>query len=128
MQLATRERIKWTVLPGLLLAFLVSLAEVTVRWAHVDPLFPVLDAFEGQLRWIETLIWPHQWTLFSPTGRAILNGPPDWLAFVLFWGWWVLVPFAVGACVGEAVRSLSLGSPAVTWPSVLGLQQMWLTG
>ena len=70
----------------------------------VDPLFPGLDAFEGRLRWIETLIWPRQWTLLSATGRAILDGPPDWLAFVLFRGWWVLAPFAVGACVGEAVR------------------------
>lgn len=37
MQIMRREHIKWTVPPGLILALMVSLSRVIVRWVHVDP-------------------------------------------------------------------------------------------
>ena len=104
MQLVRREHIKWTVPPGLILALLVSLSEIIVRWVHIDPLFPLLDDIERPLRWIERLIWPHQWTFYTPYATSHKGGPPDWLASALFWSWWILLPFAVGAFIGEAVR------------------------
>jgi hypothetical protein len=94
---------KWVVLPGLALALLVGVSQVSVRWAHLDTFFPLLAEIERPLRWIERMIWPQQWTFYTPYA-TIHNGPPYWLASVLFWGWWILVPFAVGACIGEAVR------------------------
>lgn len=103
MQIVGREHIKWNVLPGLILALIVSLSEVIVRWVHVEPLFPLLDDIERPLRRIERLIRPRQWTFYTPFA-TIHNGPPDWLVSALFWAWWILVPFAVGACIGELVR------------------------
>jgi hypothetical protein len=104
MQIIGREHIKWNVLPGLILALLVSLSRVIVQRVHLDPLFPLLEYIERPLRWIERLIWPRQSTFYTPYATIIYNGPPDWLAPALFWGWWILVPFAVGACIGEVVR------------------------
>jgi hypothetical protein len=104
MQIMRREHIKWTVPPGLILALIVSLSRVIERWVHVDPLFPLLDDIERPLRWIQRVIWPRQSTFYTPFATTIYNGPPDWLASILFWGWWILVPFAVGASIGEVVR------------------------
>ena len=104
MELVRREHIKWIVPPGLILALLVSLSEIIVRWVHIDALFPLLDDIERPLRWIERLIWPNQWTFYTPYTTIHKGDPPDWLASALFWGWWILVPFAVGAVIGEAVR------------------------
>ena len=64
MQIIGRVHIKWNVVPGLMLALLVSLSEVIVRWVHVDPLFPLLEYIERPLRWIERLIWPRQSTFY----------------------------------------------------------------
>ena len=66
MQLIRREQIKWTVSPGLVLALLMSLSEVIVRWVHIDQLFPLLDDIERPLRWIEQAIWARQWTFYTP--------------------------------------------------------------
>src|SRR6516225_4088567 len=104
MQTIGREHIKWNALPGLILALLVSLSEVIVRWVHLDPLFPLLEYIERPLRWIEGLIWPRQSTFYTPYATIIYEGPPDWLAPALFWGWWILVPFAAGAWIGEVLR------------------------
>lgn len=104
MQIIGREHIKWNVLPGLILALLVSLSGVIVRWVHVEPLFPLLRDIERPLRWIQRVIWPRQSTFYTPYATIVYHGPPDWLQSVLFWSWWILVPFAVGACIGEVVR------------------------
>jgi hypothetical protein len=104
MQIIGREHIKWNVLPGLILALLVSLSGVIVRWVHVEPLFPLLRDIELPLRWIQRVIWPRQSTFYTPYATIVYHGPPDWLQSVLFWSWWILVPFAVGACIGEVVR------------------------
>lgn len=104
MQIMRREHIKWTVPPGLILALMVSLSRVIVRWVHVDPHFPLLDHIECPLRSIQRGIWPRQSTFYTPYTTIIYNGPPDWLASVPFWDWWILVPFAFGAWIGEVVR------------------------
>ena len=103
MPIPRGDHLKWAVPPGLALALLLGVPQVLVRLAHVQTFFPLLAEIERPLRWIERMIWPQQWTFYTPY-TTIHNGPPDWLASVLFWGWWILVPFAVGAGIGEAVR------------------------
>ena len=104
MQIVGRDHIKWNVLPGLILALLVSLSGVIVRRFRVEPLFPLLGDVEWPVRWIQRVIWPRQSTFYTPYATIVYNGPPEWLQSVLFWSWWILVPFAVGACIGEVVR------------------------
>ena len=102
-------RRKLSILTGISFAALALLSAAFRNILHIDSPIPWLDkavdAMLVPLQRLEDLIWPNQWTFYTPHTTVVGRTAPEWMIAATHWLWLLAAPFAIGFYLAKIVQS-----------------------